>query len=127
MTPRVFYKIATKVKKSQQQLVKIGLVAIAIFLFAALANALFFDVMYAAILTPLGFVFFLCGLGLLPSWYKDKEEQKESNFQAFWRANGIISRLFLWYSAVFLTIWLLGVSLITLFSVAHTLLYIVNN
>ncbi|SMF67803.1 hypothetical protein SAMN02745866_04308 [Alteromonadaceae bacterium Bs31] len=124
MTPSLFYKVAKKVEKSQNQLGKAGLIVLLLFLSSALANALLFDMLYAIVLAPLGVLFFLLGLGMLPVWYKDKEEQKELNFDGFWQANSFIGKLFLWYSAVFLSFWLLGVSIVILFSVVHTVAYV---
>jgi hypothetical protein len=80
MTPCFYYKMARKVGKSKNQLGRAGLIVLLVFLSSALVNALFFDILYAVILAPLGVLFFLFGLGLLPTWYKDREEQEELNF-----------------------------------------------
>jgi hypothetical protein len=124
MTPCFYYKIAKKVEKSKNQIGRAGLIVLLVFLSSALVNALFFDILYAVILAPLGVLFFLFGLGLLPTWYKDREEQEELNFDAFWQTKSFVGKLFLWYSSVFLSFWMLGVSIITLFSVVHTVAYI---
>lgn len=127
MTPKLLYKISKKVERSQTQLTKAGLIALLTFLGFASINALSFDVLYAATLIPLSVLFFLFGLGMLLPWYKDKKEQRTPGFEEFWKTRSFIDKFIYWYSAIFVSLWLLFVSIMTLLSAAHTIVYVFFN
>ena len=124
MTPKILFSVARKVDSNRVQLRNVGLTSFLALIALVITNS-FFDYLIAITLAPLGILLIVFGLYIVLAWYKKSEHFER--YSDWWNSISFFEKYIFYISSIFMTVWFLGIIVITFFIIIHTILFFISN